>query len=116
MSYKHEIERVLLILDQLGGEIILLGEDSEDVTIHILTRDKFEEGQLGYRVDLDNNSLIGDAEGDWKDSWFVIGYDEDLGDPIFVDVNKSKFPVYTAEHGMGEWEPMLLFESVDELL
>lgn len=116
MSYKHEIERVLQILDQLGGEITLQGEDSEDVIIHIFTRDEFEEGQLGYIVDPDNNSLMGDAEGDWKDSWFVIGYDEDLGDPIFVDVSKNKYPVYTAEHGMGEWEPILLFESVEELL
>ncbi len=30
-------------------------------------------------------TLVGNTEGDWKETWYVIGYDEDLGNPIFVD-------------------------------
>jgi hypothetical protein len=72
-------------------------------TVHLFKRDKFEGGQVGYSVDPKGKSLTGMAEGDWRPTWVVIGYEESLGDPIFVDIAQQDFPVYTAMHGMGKW-------------
>lgn len=81
--------------------------------IKFFAPDKLEEEQIGYRVDTDNNSLIGDAEGDWKEEWFAIGNDN-LGDPIIVDTSEPSFVVMTAMHGEGEWEPGLIAESLEK--
>jgi hypothetical protein len=72
-------------------------------TVHLFKQDKFEGGQVGYSVDLKGKSLTGMAEGDWRPTWVVIGYEESLGDPIFVDIAQQDFPIYTAMHGMGKW-------------
>jgi hypothetical protein len=50
-------------------------------------------------------------EGDWRDNWLVIANDDLVGDPIFVDLQLDVLPVYTAAHGEGEWEPILLASS-----
>lgn len=88
----------------------------ENIPLHFFSKDEFNEEQIGYREDEEGNSFVGNNEGDWQESWFVIGYHEDLGDPFFIDVNNKNYPVYTAEHGMGDWEPTLIFTSLEELL
>ncbi len=45
----------------------------------------------------------------------MIGDEEDLGDPLIVDTSNKKCPVFTAEHGAGEWELMMLFESLADM-
>ncbi len=52
----------------------------ETISIHLFSRDEIEEGQLGYSLDDKDNTLVGNTEGDWKVTWFVIGYDEGLGE------------------------------------
>jgi hypothetical protein len=64
--------------------------------------DELDQGQIGYSVDDNNNSLITGQEGDWKDEWLVIGVDGLIGDPIFVDTSSKKLQVLTAAHGEGE--------------
>ena len=54
--------------------------------------------------------LPGDV-GDWKRSWLVIGYEDSLGDPLFVDLSAPELPVFTAAHGEGEWNPVLVASS-----
>ncbi|HEK9098975.1 hypothetical protein KFD70_05640 [Bacillus pfraonensis] len=118
MSYKNEIDKLLCMLERLKThEVEILDITDEMVPVYIFSRDEFEEGQLGYRVGgLENESLIGNEKGDWKDSWFVIGYEELMGDPFFVDVKDVHFPVYTAEHGMDAWEPLLHSDSLEKFL
>ncbi|KEK23112.1 hypothetical protein [Bacillus gaemokensis] len=117
MSYKNEIDKLLCMLERLKNhEVEILDITEEMMPVYIFSRDEFEEGQLGYSIGKDNESLIGNEKGDWQDSWFVIGYEEVMGDPFFVDVKDVKFPVYTAEHGMGEWEPLLHSDSLEEFL
>ncbi|PFD98369.1 hypothetical protein COE15_21500 [Bacillus cereus] len=118
MSYKNEIDKLLCMLDRLENqEVEILDITEEMLPVYLFSRADFEEGQLGYRVGgLENESLIGNEKGDWKESWFVIGYEELMGDPFFVDVKDIDFPVYTAEHGMGEWEPLLHSDSLKEFL
>ncbi|MEH7248264.1 hypothetical protein V7114_15920 [Neobacillus niacini] len=117
----QDVEKILSRLEALEtNEVEIDLEDEEEKTIsvsfHLLSRDEFEEGQLGYREDEKGNSFVGNNEGDWKVSWFVIGYDEDLGDPIFVDIHNKNYPVLTAEHGMGEWEPSILYDSLEDFI
>ena len=119
--FNKDVEEILNRLETLKtNEVEIDFEDEEgeiiSVSFHLFSKDEFEEEQLGYREDEEGNSFVGNNEGDWKESWFVIGYDEDLGDPIFVDISNKNYPVLTAEHGMGEWEPSLLYDSLEEFI
>ena len=114
----QDVEKILSRLEALEtNEVAIDLEDGEgniiSTSFHLFSKDEFEEGQLGYREDEEGNSFVGNNEGDWKENWFVIGYDEDLGDPIFVDISNKNYPVLTAEHGMGEWEPSILYVSLE---
>lgn len=86
----------------------------DTISIYLFSKDEFKEGQLGYSLDCKANSLVGNAEGDWKETWYVIGYYEDLGDPIFVDIANENYPVLTAMHGEGDWDPEVMFPSLNE--
>jgi hypothetical protein len=119
--FNKDVEEILNRLETLKtNEVDIDFEDEEgeiiSVSFHLFSKVKFEEEQLGYREDEEGKSFVGNNEGDWKESWFVIGYDEDLGDPIFVDINNKNYPILTAEHGMGEWEPSLLYDSLEEFI
>ena len=88
------------------------------VPITIYHCDDLSDRQVGYRVTPDGRSLIG-PDG-WRSEWTVIGHDALGGDPLFIDVTASGFPVYTATHGEGAWEPIpiarsaaVLFRSLD---
>ena len=41
----------------------------------------------------------------WSQDWLVIASESACGDPIFVDRSHPEFPVLTAMHGEGSWEP-----------
>jgi hypothetical protein len=68
-----------------------------DATYVLAATNALGETQLGYRTSPDGEDLTGDGEGDWRSSWLVVGGEEDLGDPLFVDLAEIEFPVYTAE-------------------
>lgn len=86
----------------------------QSLEIYLFHKEEFKEGQIGYRYDNQGNSLIGTNEGDWQESWVVIGYETDLGDPIFVDT--KTLCVYTAEHGAEIWEPVCIAAHIDEVI
>jgi hypothetical protein len=84
-----------------------------NTTLHFFSEAEFLQGQVGYSVDPGGQSLAGDNDGDWKESWQVIGYEDLCGDPIFIDVSFAEVPVYTASHGMGEWKPTQISDSFE---
>ena len=45
----------------------------------------------------------------------MIGYEDGCGDPIFIDTSGDGFPVYTAMHGTGRWEPELIATTLTGL-
>ncbi len=53
-------------------------------TIYLFAETELSEGQKGYSVDPNGKSLVGGKDGDWKNSWLVIGFEELCGDPIFL--------------------------------
>ncbi|KAB7709067.1 hypothetical protein F9802_02785 [Bacillus aerolatus] len=91
---------------------ILSQDESVCLTFILFKENELEAEQLGYSVDERGNSLTGKAKGDWQEEWIVIGYEEDLEDPLIVDTSRESCPVLTAEHGTGEWEPIVLFHSL----
>ncbi|MBK9163837.1 MAG: SMI1/KNR4 family protein [Acidobacteria bacterium] len=99
-------------------ESLLLPEDLKSFSLgysglRFFNESELSDGQLGYSVDPDGRSLAGSNPGDWKDGWTVIGYDERCGDPIFVDLNSEGFPVFTAVHGLGEWTPKQIGDTLE---
>ena len=80
-------------------------------TVKLFPVDELEEGQLGYSVGDSGEDFTGENAGDWKRSWLVIGYEDSLGDPLFVDLSAAELPVFTAAHGEGEWNPVLVASS-----
>lgn len=70
---------------------------------------ELEQAQEGY-------GIVPDQRTTWNPEWVVIGHDEMCGDPIFIDTDDDDFPVYTAEHGAGEWRPQLIAFSFQHLI
>ncbi|USK36308.1 hypothetical protein LIT25_16180 [Bacillus sp. F19] len=117
MVLNEDLEFILSKIEELESIDVKIDDiEGETISIHLFTREEIEEGQLGYSIDEDGNSLAGNDEGDWKESWYVIGYDELVGDPIFIDISNKKYPVMTAMHGEGEWEPEVMFWTFNKFL
>jgi hypothetical protein len=76
--------------------------------MQFFTPDQLQEGQVGYSITQEGQSLAGNQEGDWRKSWIVIGNESCCGDPIFIDTADHNLPVYFASHGAGAWEPELI--------
>lgn len=79
--------------------------------IEMVGADDLGEAQFGYSVADDGTDLTGTNDGDWMRQWVVIGEEVMCGDPVFVDTEKPGFPVYTAMHGEGSWDPTLISET-----
>jgi hypothetical protein len=92
-------------------------QESEDLSIgfselNFISADNLDDGQIGYGIDPEGNSLITGQPGSWQAGWVVIGNDN-LGDPIFVACSDPDLPVYTSQHGQDEWDPTLIAKSLD---
>lgn len=88
----------------------------EEITIELFNSEEIEEGQVGYSITDNGESLMSNEEGSWQESWIVIGLDSYIGDPIFVDTKDIGCAVYTAEHGEGMWTPVLVAESIEKVI
>jgi hypothetical protein len=78
--------------------------------ISLLSLDHLEDGQLGYAVNTSSStgkigdSKAGNHEGDWRESWLVIGADND--EPFYLETAEAKggeAPVYHAYKQGGRW-------------
>jgi hypothetical protein len=78
--------------------------------INFITPSMLSDGQIGYSFSPDGNSLMSKSEGSWNANWLVIATDG-LGDPIFIDLSLTEFPILTAMHGEGFWEPILISDN-----
>lgn len=83
-------------------------------TIRVFRAEELGAAQIGYSISATGADLTGSNPGDWLKSWTVIGCEDACGDPIFVDVAQVGFPVYTAIHGEGAWEPIRIAASLQE--
>ncbi|HZI57373.1 MAG TPA: hypothetical protein VFF39_11385 [Verrucomicrobiae bacterium] len=81
-------------------------------TIRVYRPKELISGQIGYSIDQKGKPLSGDENGDWRNTWLVIGYDETCGDPIFIDTAEEGYPVYTAMIGQSRWDPVCIAVSL----
>ena len=51
----------------------------------------------------------------WHKNWLVIGDEGECGDPIFIDKAAPGYPVYTAWHCQGRWDPKPIAISLNGL-
>jgi hypothetical protein len=49
----------------------------------------------------------------WSRTWLVIATEDELGDPIFAELDSPAPPVYTAAHGEATWDPVRTADSFD---
>lgn len=102
-----DIEQYIEIRREIPLEKVSFGYQ----TMILFPVEELEEAQVGYSVDPSGVTLTGEDEGDWKNSWLVIGYEELCGDPFFVDLNVQGLTVFTAAHGEGMWNPVFVASS-----
>lgn len=78
-----------------------------------------EDGQLGYSVHSTTGAnLTGTKDGEWRDSWLVVGSDNDM--PLFLECAEAKngdAPVYFGRReGGGHWITVRVAGSFEKLL
>jgi hypothetical protein len=71
---------------------------------------ELDEAQAGYGV------VPKGQKTDWHPEWVAIGFEGLCGDPVFIDTKEDDYPVYTAAHGEGSWEPRLIAASFDQFV
>jgi hypothetical protein len=101
---------------EMRNEVKLESVSFGMTTVTLFKTDKLEQAQIGFSVHPNGETLSGSSEGDWQKSWLVIGEEDLCGDPIFTDLDSEKLPIYTAMHGEGSWEPVLLAESFSNFI
>uniref|UniRef100_Q01RX3 Uncharacterized protein n=1 Tax=Solibacter usitatus (strain Ellin6076) TaxID=234267 RepID=Q01RX3_SOLUE len=82
--------------------------------VNLFRPENVPNGQVGFSVTRDGESLVGSNPGDWRPEWVVIGHETACGDPIFVS-EEIPHPVFSAMHGQGSWEAKLIAPSLDVL-
>jgi hypothetical protein len=92
----------------LGFDEVSLGAGG----IHLAEISELEATQLGYALDAEGNSLVGNEPGEWQKDWIVIGYETACGDPIFLSTDLPN-AVYSAMHGQGSWSADLVAPSLN---
>ena len=85
-------------------------------TVVIARPEGLDDAQIGYSRAPDGADLTGPDDGAWDRSWVVVGYEDQCGDPVFIDTALWDWPVYTAMHGEGTWDPSQIAVSFESFL
>lgn len=107
MKQQQKIAELLKRIETSKQQDIELGT----YEIYLFSQNELEKGQIGYRYDKHKSK----EHGKWKDEWIVIGYETDMGDPVFVNIDDDAYPVYTAERGTEVWQPVHI-GNIDEII
>jgi hypothetical protein len=86
--------------------------------ISLIPLQHIEDGQLGFSVHGTTGAdLTGKADGDWRESWVVIGDDNEC--PIYLECAEEKngeVPVYVARREKGKWYSYRAATSFEKFL
>jgi hypothetical protein len=81
--------------------------------------EELAEAQIGYAIGAEDDDLTGDAPGQWRPHWLVVGEEELSQETLLVDLASDDLPVLVAAESELGWEPVLVaadFESFAPLL
>ena len=85
-------------------------EDQETLEIYLYGAEDLIESQAGYAFHPETREVF----EDWDPKLVVIA---DLdADPFCIDITREDSPVYSASHGMGEWDFYEFCDSLEEFL
>lgn len=86
--------------------------------ISLLSVAHLEDGQLGYSVHATSGKdLTGVSDGEWRESWIVVGADND--DPFYLECAEAKngdAPVYLGHREGGRWYKAIAASTFDRFL
>lgn len=86
--------------------------------IALLPLQHLEDGQLGFSVHgSTGQALTGKSDGDWHDTWLVIG--DDSEQPFYLECAETKngdAPVYHAHRTEGKWYTARAASSFERFL
>ncbi len=57
--------------------------------IRLFRSDEVPQGQVGFAIASDGESLVGIGNADWRPEWVVIGYETAGGGPIFASAGDA---------------------------
>ncbi|MRX70721.1 hypothetical protein GJU40_00870 [Bacillus lacus] len=121
--YTEEIADILAAIEKVENRILYLSSEDEEIqtlAIQLFDIDSIDKGQVGCRVSKDGTLLFGKEDGEWQESWFVIGTvlgsDSQEDEPIFADVTDPQYPIFNGIKTAEKWEGFLLFSSLEEFL
>lgn len=86
--------------------------------ISLIPLQHLEDGQLGFSVHgTTGANLTGQADGDWRETWLVIGDDNEC--PFYLECSEAKngdAPVYNAVREGGKWYSHRAASSFEKFL
>src|SRR5438105_3226725 len=86
--------------------------------ISLIPLQHLEDGQLGFSVHgATGADLTGKSDGDWRETWLVIGDDNEH--PFYLECSEKKngdAPVYNAQRDGGKWYSSKAASSFEKFL
>lgn len=106
------LERFVEAREAVEQRLVDLGESR----LTLFEVDELAEAQIGYAVGPDDEDITGDAPGQWRPLWLVVGEEDALLDTLLVDLGDPRLPVLVAaEDADGGWAPVEVADSFTAL-
>ena len=106
------LERFVEAREAVEPRLVDLGESR----LTLFEVDELAEAQIGYAVDPDDEDITGDAPGQWRPLWLVVGEEDAYLDTLLVDLADARLPVLVAaEDADGGWAPVEVAASFGAL-
>ncbi len=82
---------------EVRGAIDWRSADVGDSSFVLYDVNELSEAQIGYAVGIEDDDLTGDAPGQWRPLWLVVGEEEYGLNALLVDLGDPWLPVLGAE-------------------
>jgi hypothetical protein len=106
------VERFLEERATVPGRAWEIGE----LAFELFEVDEIAEAQIGYAIGPDDDDLTGDAEGQWRPLWLVVGEELWSGETLIVDLEDDGSAVLLVTEDEDGWgEPLEIAGSLGAL-
>lgn len=106
------VERFLEVRETVARRSAEIGR----LEFALLEVDELAEAQIGYATGADDEDLTGDAPGQWRPLWLVVGEEVWSGDTLLMDLADDGLAVLVAVEDEDGWgEPVEIAPSLPHL-